>query len=71
MHPCDGSNQQLTWAQPVIGTCHACQDALSRWARGGPHLCCRACEVRAVAESPMDTRQASYARLVADAGALT
>lgn len=42
--------------------CPACVDELNRWARGGHHLTCRACELDAVA-APSGDRAAFYARL--------
>lgn len=49
--------------------CAACATARAAWLQGGPHLSCRACEIRAVAESSTDARHAFYAALVAEARA--
>ena len=50
--------------------CTLCDVARASWARGGYHLSCRACEIRAVADEPIAARQAFYSRLVAEAGAV-
>ena len=51
--------------------CARCDAARANWARGGYHLSCRACEIRAVANRPIAARQAFYSRLVAEARAAT
>ena len=49
--------------------CASCDIARANWAGGGYHLSCRACEIRAVADEPISSRQAFYYRLMAEAGA--
>jgi len=60
-HPAHDEGQ-LT--QLVDTHCPDCAESLEGWARGGHHLCCRSCEVRAVANSAIDDRQRFYASLV-------
>lgn len=44
--------------------CPACRAALAAWERGGHHLSCRACEVRAVAGGSIAARAAFYGGLL-------
>lgn len=51
----------------ILPSCPVCAAARSAWQRGGAHLCCRTCELRAVAGSVPAVRHAFYRTLVAQA----